>query len=196
MKNTQVARLLAQVTGTVNQQLLLQNKMPHPGQQDLRSNVPPRTYLARFSTEIRSLLSTTRQAIGHARRDPRHPTEEWIVQMARDVVDDLDGALLRTHPASHDRDTKLCNAFRTMVQSSGVQQILLPPSSPNLNALAVRSVRSTKPDRLAKSTLFGASLRRRAAGCTKHSRHERNHQGKENRLFFPVSGSLPPCPKI
>ena len=60
----------------------------------------------------------------------QHPTEEWIVQMARNAVDDVDRALLPIRYALHDRDTKFCTAFRTMLQSGGVEPILLPPRSP------------------------------------------------------------------
>jgi hypothetical protein len=35
----------------------------------------------------------------------QHPTEEWMVQMARKAVDDIDGALLGTRFALHDHDT-------------------------------------------------------------------------------------------
>jgi hypothetical protein len=66
----------------------------------------------------------------------QHPTEEWMVQMARNVVDDVDGALLSTRFALHDGDTKFCHTFRTMLKSSGVQPILLPPRSPNLKDYA------------------------------------------------------------
>jgi hypothetical protein len=55
-----------------------------------------------------------------------------MVQMARNAVDDIDGALLGTRFALHDRDTKFCSSFQTMLQSSGVQPILLPPRSPGL----------------------------------------------------------------
>ena len=126
----------------------------------------------------------------------QHPTEEWMVQMARNAVDDVDGALLSTRFALHDRDTKFCHSFRTMLKSSGVQPILLPPHSPNLNAFAERWVRSIKEECLSKLILFGeVSLRRTATEFTKHYHHERNHQGKENMLLFPASGSLRSRPK-
>ena len=119
-----------------------------------------------------------------------------MVQMARNAVDDVDGALLSTRFALHDRDTKFCHTFRTMLKSSGVQPILLPPHSPNLNAFAERWVRSIKEECLSKLILFGeVSLRRTATEFTKHYHHERNHQGKENMLLFPASGSLPSHPK-
>jgi putative transposase len=34
-----------------------------------------------------------------------HPTEDWMVQMARNAVDDIDGALLPVRFVLHDRDT-------------------------------------------------------------------------------------------
>ena len=83
-----------------------------------------------------------------------------------------------------------------MLKSGGVQPILLPPRSPNLNAFAERWVRSIKDECLSKLILFGeASLRRTATEFTKHYHYERNHQGKENRLLFPASGSPRPSSK-
>ena len=73
-----------------------------------------------------------------------HPVEEWMVQMARNAVDDIDGALLPVRFVLHDRDAKFCVSFRSVLQSGGVQPILLPPHSPNLNAFAERWVRSVK----------------------------------------------------
>ncbi len=122
-----------------------------------------------------------------------HPTEDWMVQMARNAVDDIDGALLPVRYALHDRDTKFCTSFRTMLQSGGVQPIRLPPRSPDLNAFAERWVRSIHNECLSKLILFGeASLRRAIAEFLNHYRHERNHQGKQNLLLFPAPASPPP----
>ena len=120
----------------------------------------------------------------------RHPTEDWMVQMARNAVDDIDGALLPVRFVLHDRDTKFCASFRSVLQSGGVQPIVLPPRRPNLNAFAERWVRSIKSECLSKLILFGEpSLRRAITEFLKHYHHERNHQGKANRLLFssPVS---------
>src|SRR3954467_9284384 len=56
----------------------------------------------------------------------RHPTEEWMVQMARRAVDAIDGPLLPIRFALHDRDTKFCTSFRAMLRSGGVQPVMLP----------------------------------------------------------------------
>src|SRR5881275_753016 len=74
-----------------------------------------------------------------------------------------------------------------MLQSGGVQPILLPPHSPNLNAFAERWIRSIKQECLSKLVLFGeASLRRTVTEFLMHYHFERNHQGKENMLLFPA----------
>ena len=115
-----------------------------------------------------------------------HPNEEWMVQMARNAVDVIDGALLPVRFALHDRDTKFCTSFRTMLQSGRVQPILLPPRSPNLNAFAERWIRSIKGECLSKLILFGeTSLRRAITGFITHYHLERPHQGKSNHLLFP-----------
>ncbi len=117
----------------------------------------------------------------------QHPTEEWMVQMARNAVDVIDGTLLPVRYALHDRDTKFWSSFRTMLQRGGVQPILLPPRSPNLNAFAERWVRSIKHECLSKLILFGeVSLRRAVTEFLRHYHFERNHQGKENMLLFPA----------
>jgi putative transposase len=91
----------------------------------------------------------------------RHPTEQWMVQMARNAVDEIDGALQHIRFALHDRDSKFCASFRATLSSGGVQPLLLPARSPNLNAFAERWVRSVKSECLSKLIIFGeASLRR------------------------------------
>jgi transposase InsO family protein len=67
-----------------------------------------------------------------------------------------------------------------------VKTIPLPAKSPNLNAFAERWGRSVKQECLSKVTLFGAApLSRVLAEYSRHYHHERNHQGKGNRLPFP-----------
>ena len=78
-----------------------------------------------------------------------------MVQMARNALHDIDGALLQIRYALRDRDTKFCSSFGTMLQSGGVEPILLSPRSPNLNAFAERWVRSITQECLSKLVLFG-----------------------------------------
>src|SRR3954454_8979674 len=94
----------------------------------------------------------------------RHPGQEWMMQMARNGVDAIDGPLLPIRFAPHDRDSKSCASFQATLRSGGVQPLRLPARSPNLNAFAESWVRSIKSECLSKLILFGeASLRRTIA---------------------------------
>src|SRR3954468_12698359 len=72
----------------------------------------------------------------------RHPTEEWMQQVARHLTDAEAGGLQGQRYLLHDRDTKFCGWFRSIVRAGGVEPLRLPASSPNLNAFAERWVRS------------------------------------------------------
>jgi putative transposase len=119
----------------------------------------------------------------------RHPTEEWMQQIARNLTDIDSGALRHQKYLLHDGDTKFCAGFRSILRDGGVEPLRLPPRSPNLNAFAERWVRSVKEECLSRLILFGeASLRRALNEYVAHFHSERNHQGKGNILLFPQPG--------
>ena len=69
----------------------------------------------------------------------------------------------------------------------GIDTIKLPPLSPNLNAHLERWHRSVQEECLSKLILFGqASLRHALSEYVSHFHAERNHQGKDNVILFPV----------
>src|SRR5688572_20758348 len=116
----------------------------------------------------------------------RHPTQAWMEQMARNATDETSGCLRQQRYVLHDRDTKFCASFRSILTTGGVQALTLPPRSPNLNAFAERWVRSVKQECLSKLILFGeGSLKRALTEFAQHYHSERNHQGKDNVLLFP-----------
>ena len=118
----------------------------------------------------------------------RHPTSEWMLQMARNATDENSGFLRGQRYLLHDRDAKYCAPFLDLLQSSGIRPLALPPRSPNLNAFAERWVGSVRQECLSKLILFGeASLRRALNEYTEYHHLERNHQGKGNLLLFPSS---------
>ena len=107
-------------------------------------------------------------------------------QMARNATDETSGCLRQQRYVLHDRDTKFCASFRSILTTGGVQALTLPPRSPNLNAFAERWVRSVKQECLSKLILFGeGSLKRALTEFAQHYHTERNHQGKDNVLLFP-----------
>jgi putative transposase len=114
----------------------------------------------------------------------RHPDEEWMQQIARSMTLDTCGTGSRY--LLHDRDTKFCASFRSTLKSGGVEPIMLPPRSPNLNAFAERWVRSIKEECLTRLILLSSdSLWRVLREYASHYHSERNHQGKDNLLLFP-----------
>ena len=119
----------------------------------------------------------------------RHPDHEWLEQIARSATQETWGYLNRCRYVLHDRDTKFCASFRSVLAAGGVKTIPLPARSPNLNAFAERWVRSAKQECLSKLILFGEGpLSRTLAEFSAHYHGERNHQGKGNKLLFPDTG--------
>jgi putative transposase len=122
-----------------------------------------------------------------------HPDERWMVQIARNVTMEQWGLLAPGQYLIHDRDGKYCPAFQQLIDTAGVKRVPLPPRSPNLNAYAERWVRSVKEECLARLILFGeASLQHALHEYVAHYHHERNHQGKGNVLLFPSSSQKHP----
>ena len=117
-----------------------------------------------------------------------HPNQAWMIQMARNVTMEEWGFLTSGQYLIHDRDGKYCPAFQQIIEAAGITRVPLPPRAPNLNAYAERWVRSVKEECLSRLILFGeASLRHALHEYVEHYHHERNHQGKENVLLFPLS---------
>jgi transposase InsO family protein len=61
-------------------------------------------------------------------------------QVARNLVEELDGFLLRKKYLIHDRDPLHTRDFRARLRSAGVEAVRLPARGPNLNAYAERFV--------------------------------------------------------
>ena len=121
----------------------------------------------------------------------KHPDTVWMEQIARNAVDPESGYLRTQRYVLHDRDTKFCASFRSILEAEGVKCLTLPARSPNLNAFAERWVRSIKHECLRKLVLFGeGSLRRALNEYLAHFHGERNHQGKGNVLLFPQIASI------
>jgi putative transposase len=116
-----------------------------------------------------------------------HLHEEWMEQMARHGTIEDSGFLNNRRHLLHDRDRRCCQGFRDVIRAEGIEPIALPARSPNLNAYAERSVRSVKEECSSKLILLGeGSLRRVLRHYEVDSHEERNHQGKDNLLLFPL----------
>ena len=66
-----------------------------------------------------------------------------------------------------DRDGKFCSGFRTLLRDEGIEPVVLPAKSRNLNAHLERFHRSLKEECLDRMIFFGENSLRRAFtwGC-------------------------------
>jgi putative transposase len=115
-----------------------------------------------------------------------HPTAAFMQQCARQLTDPFDGFLLGKRYLLHDRDTKFTQAFDGLLKDSGVEPIMLPPRSPNVNAHCERFVRSIKEEALEQMVMLGErSLYHVIHEYLTYYHTERNHQGLDNRRIAP-----------
>ena len=55
----------------------------------------------------------------------RHPTAEWMLQMARNATDENSGFLRCQRYLLHDHDTKFCAAFLDVLRASDIRPLAL-----------------------------------------------------------------------
>lgn len=114
------------------------------------------------------------------------PSGEWMEQVARNLTDAVDGFLAGKRFLILDRDPLYAREFRKLLKGSGVQPLLLPARSPNLNAHAERFVLSVKSECLDHLALLGEEqLRRALSEYVEHYHAERHHQGLGSVLIEP-----------
>jgi putative transposase len=88
------------------------------------------------------------------------PHDVFMTQCARQLTDHVDGFLQGKHYLLHDRDEKFLHGFDRMLRASGVEPVVLPARSPNLNAHCERFVCSIKEEALNHMIIMGeAALR-------------------------------------
>ena len=113
-----------------------------------------------------------------------NPGGAWMEQIARNLVDAVDGFLLGKRCVLTDRDPLYTEGFREILKNRGVKVLRLPAKSPNLNAFAERFVLSIRTECLNRIVPLGeAHLRRAMTEFVQHYHQERNHQGIDNALI-------------
>ncbi len=117
------------------------------------------------------------------------PEEGWMKQIARNMTMAGWGFLKNCRFLIHDRDTKFTAAFDAILKAAGVTPVWLPPHCPNLNSIAERFVRSAK-ECTERFILFGERSLEHVLRewAQEFYAHERNHQGRENRILVPRPG--------
>ena len=112
------------------------------------------------------------------------PDSAFMMRVARNLTDPVDGFLLGKRFLILDRDKRFTAEFRASIEDAGTDVIRLPYRSPNLNAYVERFVLSIKSECLYRMIFFGEQSLRRAVGeFISHYHEERNHQGLDNGLI-------------
>lgn len=112
------------------------------------------------------------------------PNGIWMIQVARNLTDGIDGFLTGKRFLIHDRDPVFTHEFRELLKSAGIDPVRLPPKSPNLNAYCERFIQSIKEECLDRIIPIGeAHLRHAVYEFVDHYHRERNHQGMGNQLL-------------
>jgi hypothetical protein len=99
------------------------------------------TGLKRFTVLFFMDLSTRRVEIGGIASSANGL---WMLQIARNLTDAVDGVLRSKRYLIHDRDPLYTREFLSMIAASGIEAVKLPPRSPNLNAYADASSVASK----------------------------------------------------
>ncbi len=111
-----------------------------------------------------------------------------MLQIARQITDEFDGALTDVRFLIIDRDTKFTQHFKACLKREDVTPVVCPPRAPNCNRYAERFVRSIKEECLARVVPISVgSLRRAINQYVVHYHRERNHQGLDNQLVERLS---------
>jgi putative transposase len=118
-----------------------------------------------FQIEVMTLTGPTRYAVLvvidlKSRRVEvagivRDAYEEWMIQVIRNLTDNVDGFLLPHTHLIMDRDPLFTADCRAMLKHSGVKPLRLPRRSPNLNAYVERFFRSIKEECLERVVPLG-----------------------------------------
>jgi putative transposase len=119
-----------------------------------------------------------------------NPDGKWMLQMARNLTDSVDGFLRNATYLIHDRDPLFTAAFEAILQERGVKCVRIPAQSPNCNPHAERFVRTVRDECLRHFVIFGERhLRYLLKEFLAHYLRERFHQGLGGQLIEAKGGS-------
>jgi len=84
-----------------------------------------------------------------------NPDGARMMQIARNILDPVDGFLRDATHLIHDREPLFTTAWIGLLKSSGVNSVRIPASSPNCNPYAERFVKTVRTECLNHFVIFG-----------------------------------------
>ncbi len=114
------------------------------------------------------------------------PDGDWMKQIARNLLDPVDGFLSRATHLIHDRDPVFTEAWTALLESGGAKCVPIPAQSPNCNPHAERFVKTVRNECLDHFVIFGERhLRHLLKEFGVHYLTERHHQGIGSQIIRP-----------
>jgi transposase len=114
------------------------------------------------------------------------PDGDWMRQIARNLLDPVDGFLRNATYLIHDRDPVFTEAWTALLASGGVKCVPIPAHSPNCNPHAERFVKTIRNECLDQFVIFSERhLRHLIKEFGEHYLTERHHQGIGNQIIRP-----------
>lgn len=110
-----------------------------------------------------------------------HPTAQWVVQLGRNLVMDLEDAASRARFLIRDRDAKFTPAFDAVLTDAGITVVTSGVQMPRMNSLMERWIQTCRRE-LLDHTLIGDqrhllyALREFASFCNGHRPHRALNQ--------------------
>ena len=116
------------------------------------------------------------------------PDGAWMLQVARNLLDPVDGFLRNATHLIHDRDPLFMKAWTTLLKTEGVKCVPIPAHSPNCTPHAERFVKTIRTECLDEFVIFGERHLRHLVGTfVDHYLTGRYHQGLGGRLIKPAA---------
>ena|SRR5580658_226638 len=149
-----------------------------------------------FSVEVLSAFGTVRHMVFfvmevksravHIAGIHIAPDGDWRKQVARNLLDPVDGFLRNASYLIHDRDPVFTKAWTALLEAHGVTCVPIPAQSPNCNPHAERFVKTVRTECLDHFVIFGERhLRLLLREFMEHYIAERYHQGIGSQIIKP-----------
>jgi putative transposase len=120
-----------------------------------------------------------------------HPTAVWVTQAARNLVMDLDEAVVKVRYLIRDRDAKFPALFDRILGDAGIDIVLTGVRMPRMNSIMERWVRTCRRELLDRTLIWNEThLRRCLHEFELHYNEHRPHQAI--RQAAPLRGVPPP----